>query len=259
MKTGLIAPALKAKLGLAYKSSLEYRLVVNGVENDGNDKGSSYAMPDGSAVNVVIQLNRSPSPRSIDPKAKVESLVTVDTDEAVCPPVDGSGDDNANGVTRKWCATCGVMRPLRASHCRTTDRCVEEFDHYCPWIGNTVGRRNYGWFLAFLVSTSLSTAFMVLTCAHQVSNLAGRLQAEVAGMTPAVAWAEAVGSSVAAIVLGGYFLLCFTLVTLLLSLHLYLVSVNKTTAEVSSPRLEPSACCDVLSASRDRANAVDSS
>ena len=25
-------------------------------------------------------------------------------------------------LTRKWCATCGVLRPLRASHCKTTGR-----------------------------------------------------------------------------------------------------------------------------------------
>ena len=53
-------------------------------------------------------------------------------------------------LQRKWCKTCQVMRPLRASHCRKTGRRVDEFDHYCPWIGNTVGRDNYGWFLLFL-------------------------------------------------------------------------------------------------------------
>ena len=31
-----------------------------------------------------------------------------------------------------------------------TDRCIEVFDHYCPWVGNAIGKRNRHTFLAFL-------------------------------------------------------------------------------------------------------------
>jgi hypothetical protein len=31
-----------------------------------------------------------------------------------------------------------------------TDRCVEVFDHYCPWVGNTIGKGNRHLFLVFL-------------------------------------------------------------------------------------------------------------
>jgi hypothetical protein len=35
------------------------------------------------------------------------------------------------------------LTQLRAKFCRETSVCIENFDHYCPWVGNAVGRRNY--------------------------------------------------------------------------------------------------------------------
>lgn len=49
------------------------------------------------------------------------------------------------------CHTCGIQRPLRSKHCKVTGRCVHCFDHYCPFVGNVVGRDNYRWFFLFLV------------------------------------------------------------------------------------------------------------
>ena len=50
------------------------------------------------------------------------------------------------------CADCEVVRTDRSRHCSICQRCVERFDHHCPWINNCVGLDNHGIFMSFLIS-----------------------------------------------------------------------------------------------------------
>jgi palmitoyltransferase ZDHHC13/17 len=54
------------------------------------------------------------------------------------------------GNWQQLCVTCRIVRPLRSKHCAVTGRCIEVFDHYCPWVGNAIGKGNRHYFLAFL-------------------------------------------------------------------------------------------------------------
>ncbi|KMT02711.1 hypothetical protein BVRB_8g193000 [Beta vulgaris subsp. vulgaris] len=71
--------------------------------------------------------------------------------------------DNPALLAGNWsqlCTTCKIVRPLRAKHCSTCDRCVEQFDHHCPWVSNCIGKKNKWEFFMFLV---LEVAAMIIT------------------------------------------------------------------------------------------------
>lgn len=67
-----------------------------------------------------------------------------------------------------FCQECRIWRPARAHHCRHSGRCVWEFDHYCPWIGQSVGGNNHKHFITFLFwcVVILSFTSIALGCAY---------------------------------------------------------------------------------------------
>lgn len=48
------------------------------------------------------------------------------------------------------CLFCETKKDIKTKHCHHCDRCVENFDHHCPWIRNCVGKKNLKAFIAFL-------------------------------------------------------------------------------------------------------------
>ena len=51
--------------------------------------------------------------------------------------------------TVRYCKHCRRYKPDRAHHCRQLGHCVLRMDHFCPFVGNTVGFRNHKFFVLF--------------------------------------------------------------------------------------------------------------
>jgi len=59
------------------------------------------------------------------------------------------------------CHSCRIAKPLRSKHCRIKNRCILLFDHYCPFVGNTVGLYNYKYFFLFLVCFTVNEIIFI--------------------------------------------------------------------------------------------------
>lgn len=129
---------------------------------------------------------------------------------------------NNETVKLKYCFTCKIFRPPRASHCSMCDNCIERFDHHCPWVGNCVGKRNYRYFYLMIATITLLCIYIL---AFSVVHII--LVSQEEGKTLVTAMSETPASIVEA-------LICFFAVWSVLGLagfHSYLAGTNQTTNE----------------------------
>ncbi|CAH9079753.1 unnamed protein product [Cuscuta europaea] len=78
---------------------------------------------------------------------------------------------NSSVWTGNWsqlCPPCQIIRPLRSKHCKTCNRCVEQFDHHCPWISNCVGKRNRRDFFIFLCMGTMTSLIGAVVAIHRI-------------------------------------------------------------------------------------------
>ena len=58
-----------------------------------------------------------------------------------------------------YCEKSGRAKPPLSHYCRVTQRLVLNYDHYCPWVANTIGHGNYRYFLLTALNFTLGCAF----------------------------------------------------------------------------------------------------
>lgn len=66
------------------------------------------------------------------------------------------------------CPDCEVIRTTRSRHCSICNRCVERFDHHCPWVNNCVGMGNHAYFMTFLFDICVLLVIVIATVAVNI-------------------------------------------------------------------------------------------
>ena len=187
------------------------------------------------------------------------------------PTKRGGGPQPQGGVlsqhTMRWCRTCNNVKPPICHHCSVCNTCVLRMDHHCPWMNNCVGLRNYRYFFLFLLYLWAGCAYACAVCYAAVyddpdlqpvrllllwaSRLAQGIDTETQQLVlrqreelkPALGSRPALdGGERSAIVFS--FLLALTVwlsLSILLSWHVFLVSVGDTTIDYYTHREQAAA------------------
>jgi len=109
----------------------------------------------------------------VDPGAKAKRA--ADAAGTVAPTPEDTSPYN-------FCYLCNAHVHKRSKHCRRCDKCVDVFDHHCPWLNTCVGAINYRYFLSLLVATLSLTLLQVVTALHAILRLATSRDAALADL-----------------------------------------------------------------------------
>ncbi|CAI0439843.1 unnamed protein product [Linum tenue] len=125
---------------------------------------------------------------------------------------------NGYSVRVKFCETCLLYRPPRASHCSICNNCVQKFDHHCPWVGQCIGLRNYPFFICFISSSTMLCIYVFVFSWINIIRQQGTL------------W-TVLSNDIISLSLIIYCFIAVWFVGGLTVFHLYLISTNQTTYE----------------------------
>lgn len=133
----------------------------------------------------------------------------------------------------KYCPTCSLYRPPRASHCSDCDVCIEKFDHHCPWLGTCIGLRNYKYFIFYIVSTSCLSGVCLRGCFSVLMRYIDVNSDTDKG--PFTLLLEAMGEHMFVTITSLFIAAAFLFTVSLSMFHFYLILNNTTTHDCLQP------------------------
>ncbi|KAM6547774.1 hypothetical protein CsatB_019450 [Cannabis sativa] len=125
---------------------------------------------------------------------------------------------NGQTIKVKFCDTCLLYRPPRASHCSICNNCVQKFDHHCPWVGQCIGLRNYPYFIMFISTSTIMCIYVFVF--SWISILRER----------SIIWVV-MSRDILSVILIVYCFIVVWFVGGLTFFHFYLICTNQTTYE----------------------------
>jgi hypothetical protein len=141
----------------------------------------------------------------------------------------------------RFCNRCEAhLLAARVVHCRECGKCVERFDHHCPWLNTCIGAANRRGFLAVVGGATATVCVHLASFAHAGARLAARdaeldRALDAAALGARVYGGALIGSAVVMALLG------VELLDLLL-LHVRLARLGRTTHEYFLDHTPPDPC-----------------
>lgn len=120
----------------------------------------------------------------------------------------------------RFCDKCFMVKPDRAHHCSLCQRCILKMDHHCPWVNNCVCLNNYKFFVLFLFYGLLYCTFVAATSIQFFILFWKSISQPGSDM-----------SNLHTVFVFFVSIMFAISLIALLSYHIYLVAVNKTTIE----------------------------
>ena len=62
------------------------------------------------------------------------------------------------------CPQCELVMAGRTRHCEICGKCIERYDHHCPWINNCVGIKNHNIFYALIINLFIYLLIGIIMC-----------------------------------------------------------------------------------------------
>lgn len=71
----------------------------------------------------------------------------------------------------KLCPICEIATYPKIKHWRIWNKCIEGYDHHCPWINNCIGAKNHNIFMLYLVLLIWFLLFNITIWIYNVSSV----------------------------------------------------------------------------------------